>query len=133
MRRNSFSKTGWGFPVVPTKGEQSLPPISFFRDIRESLTILFTTLPGDRIAHPHYGCDLNQYMFRPINTTLLTEMENTIASAIALFEVRISLESVKVTPDVQIEHQLNIHLIYQVRINKSRFDITIPFYTMEAH
>jgi phage baseplate assembly protein W len=131
MKNSVFTKTGWPFfPRIVNNGER-LQDLTYSSDIHESLDILFTTLPGERIAHPLYGCDLMQYMFRPINNALISEMTNTISNAIVLFEPRIKLLDVVITPNEEILYQLDISIAYMLLETSSRYNITIPFFTME--
>jgi phage baseplate assembly protein W len=132
MSKDAFLQTGWPFvPVVKGNGD-SIENLSYNQDISESLQILFTTLPGERIAHPLYGCDLMRFMFRPINNSLLTDMEHTIRTAIILYESRIEIVELFVTAHGRIAHRLDIYVSYILTKTNSRFNMTIPFYTMEA-
>jgi phage baseplate assembly protein W len=131
MANSIFSKTGWPFlPRIVNDG-QRLSDLSYTKDIRESLDILFTTLPGERLAHPLYGCDLLQFMFRPINNGLLSSMKNVIQTAITLYETRVEVLRIEITPNPTILHQLDIVIDYKLVSTSSRFNVTIPFYTME--
>ncbi len=132
MDSGTFLQVGWPFfPVITDKGG-SIEDLTYDQDIIESLGILFTTLPGERLAHPLYGCDLMRYMFKPINNSLLTDMENSIKTAIVLYEPRIEIVELTVSPHGEIAHQLDIYLSYILSKTNSRFNMTIPFYTMET-
>ncbi|BDD04516.1 GPW/gp25 family protein [Aureibacter tunicatorum] len=127
-----YARSGWPFlPTFQNQGSQ-ISDLSYKKDIEESLLILFTTLPGERIAHPLYGCDLWQYMFKPINNSLITSMQNTIEQSIILFEPRINLLEVKVSADSLEPYILRIELAYSLRTESSRFNLTLPFYIMEG-
>jgi hypothetical protein len=132
MFDSTYTKTGWPFMPVIEKDGTLMEPITYNQDIRESLEILFTTLPGERIGHPLYGCDLIQYMFQPINNSLLTNMDNTITTAITLYEPRITIEDLIIQVNDEVWHQIDIELIYSVSQTSSRYNMTIPFYIMEG-
>ncbi len=129
---NRYLRTGWGFWPSIKAGGHELTPITHEQDIAESLKILFATLPGQRKAHPLFGCDLTQFMFRPVTATLITQMEHTIATAITRYEPRIDLHRVRVTQAPTASYQLNIYLAYTVRLYNARYDVTLPFYLMGA-
>lgn len=132
MDNKAFLQSGWPFkPVFRNKGSE-IEGLDYHEDIRESIEILFTTLPGERIAHPTYGCDLLKYMFKPINNSLLSEMEHTIHTAIVLYESRIELLKITVKANGFVRHQLDIDITYNLSKTNSRYNMTIPFYTMEA-
>lgn len=132
MDANTFFKTGWPFlPKIIDNGA-NLEEITYDQDIVESLQILFTTLPGERIGHPLYGCDLMQFMFKPINNSLITNMNNTITTAITLYESRIDILELVIKVNDEVWHQIDIDLYYVISQTSSRYNMTIPFYIMEG-
>ena len=60
---NLINDTGWGFPPEFRNNGSDTRMVSYEDEIREALEIMFTTLPGERIAYPSFGCDLNQFLF----------------------------------------------------------------------
>ena len=132
MKQNTFFQTGWPFlPEIVDDGSR-LSDLSYHKDIVESLTILFTTLPGERIGHPLYGCDLMQFMFKPINNSLITNMTNTITTAITLYESRIKIINLVIKVNDETWHRIDIDLFYEISRTSSRYNMTIPFYIMEG-
>jgi len=132
MKKNVFLQTGWNFfPEITNRGAR-IKDLTYSDDILQSLRILFTTLPGQRIGQQLYGCDLMQYVFKPINNSLISNMKNTLRTAITLYEPRIKLLLLDVYVDTNIPHRVNIDLIYMLSRTNSRYNITIPFYTMEG-
>lgn len=132
MEQINFLKTGWPFlPVIGENGAR-MNDLTYDMDIYESLKILFSTLPGERIAHPLYGCDLLQFMFKPINNSLLSQMDNTIVTAITLYETRINIIDLVIQVNGDQYNRIDIELIYQISTTSSRYNMTIPFYIMEG-
>lgn len=131
MRFDSFLQTGWSFFPQIVDDASRINDLTLREDIRQSLHILFTTLPGERIAHPLYGCDLLQFVFKPINNSLITDMKTTIETAIELYETRINLLLVDVRVNDEVNHRIDIEIFYELSLTNSRFNMTIPFYIME--
>jgi len=131
MKFDSIFQTGWAFFPQIVDDARRTNDLTLHEDIRESLQILFTTLPGERIAHPLYGCDLIQFVFKPINNSLITDMRNTIETAIQLYETRIVLIEVDIRVNEEINHRIDIDIIYELSKTNSRYNMTIPFYIME--
>lgn len=132
MDKGKFTKTGWPFlPLIVDSGAR-MEEITYDQDIRESLRILFTTLPGERIGHPLYGCDLLQFMFKPVNNSLLSNMDDTITTAITLYESRIVIIDLIIQVNSVEWQQIDIELIYALSPTSSRYNMTIPFYIMEG-
>ena len=64
LRNDAFLGRGWSFPPVLT--EQGVQMSSYEQDIRESLRVLFSTSPGERVNRYDYGCPLRRYAFEPL-------------------------------------------------------------------
>ena len=126
---DAFLGRGWSFP--PELTESGVKMSAYEQDIKESLRILFSTSPGERVCRYDYGCPLRRYAFEPINTQTTVRMRNDITRAIILFEPRITLE------DVSFEEQpekgvLLILLTYTVIRTNNRNNMVYPFYLNEG-
>ena len=66
----SFLGTGWSFPPKFNEHHLQVEMVSDDEDIRESLYILMSTRPGERITNLDYGCELHNLVFDPINSGL---------------------------------------------------------------
>lgn len=58
-----FLGTGWAFPPQFSSNKQSVNLCKDEVDIKQSLTILLSTMPGERMMHPTYGCHLHRMVF----------------------------------------------------------------------
>ncbi len=84
-------------------------------DIRQSLQILFSTLPGERIMRPDYGCDLNAYIFENISEDLLADIRRTIRDNIQRHEQRVEPLDIIIKQNKLQPTQLDITLHYRIR------------------
>ena len=66
MDADAFLGRGWSFPLELT--EDGVKMSSYEKDIEESLRILFSTSPGERVNRYDYGCPLRRYAFEPMTT-----------------------------------------------------------------
>lgn len=129
LQNDAFLGTGWSFPPVLTDTGVQLS--RYEQDIRESLHVLFSTAPGERVNRYDYGCPLRRYAFEPLTTQLLVRIRNEISRTVTLYEPRIALE------DVSFEEQpdqgvLLIRLTYTVIRTNSRNNMVYPFYLNEG-
>ena len=85
------------------------------KDIAESLHVLLSTRPGERIMVPGYGCSLESLLFESINLTLTTQITELIRTAILYYEPRIDLENVTLNPDYVLDGRIDIILDYRIR------------------
>lgn len=130
--RRSFLGTGWAFPPQFVKGGLFQPlMVSDEEDIWQSLQILFSTSLGERRITPDYGCNLADFVFSPINISLISYLEELIREAIQMHEPRIKLENLAIVP-TELEGKLEISVSYIVRSTNTRFNRVYPFYYQEG-
>lgn len=126
-----FIGKGWSFPPAFNKTLNTLDYREGNSDIVESLHILLTTLPGERIYDPAYGCDLTPLLFEPFTMTLKTKLNERIKEAITLYEPRIEFESASFDLSVE-EGIMYISVMYLIKSTNSRFNMVFPFYLKEG-
>lgn len=130
--RRSFLGRGWAFPPQFVKGGHYEPlMVSDEEDIWQSLNILFSTSLGERRITSDYGCNLADFVFAPINVSLLSFLEALIEEGIQLHEPRIKLDNLAIQPD-ELEGKLDILVSYTVRSTNTRFNRVYPFYYQEG-
>ncbi|MGB7838268.1 MAG: GPW/gp25 family protein [Terrimicrobiaceae bacterium] len=129
-----FLGTGWEFPpaFVPVEEKSTVAMVSGRIDIEQSLGILLSTLPGERIMQPRYGCDLTPMLFEPLTTSLITDISDRIRTAILYFEPRILAENLRVTPDDALSGRILIEISYRIAATNSRHNFVFPFYKEEG-
>ncbi|WP_077000832.1 GPW/gp25 family protein [Variovorax sp. KK3] len=126
-----FLGRGFGFPPSFTNGEVRM--VEDEVDIRESLTILFGTAPGERVLSPLFGLDLSPLLFEPLSTTLRTLLQDRITTTLLIQEPRIRLIELAVDDSLALEGMLQIRLDYAVRSTNSRFNLVFPYYLGDAN
>lgn len=124
----SFLGTGWSFPPEFSRNTGSVAMASDREDIEQSLQILLSTRPGERIMQPDYGCNLEKLMFEPLDTSLISYVEDLVKKAILYHEPRINPESVSVAEDPDQPGMLNVAVEYTIRTTNSRYNFVYPFY-----
>jgi uncharacterized protein len=132
---NSFIGRGWSFPPSFDKETASVELVAGEQDIKESLNILLSTSLGERVMQPDYGCNLNDYMFDSLNTTLIGIIKERVAHAILFYEPRILAEKIDVTSDDSfdlIEGKFTISIEFTVPETNSRFNYVYDYYLNEA-
>ncbi len=129
----SFLGRGWSFPPTFLKATKELLMTSEEEDIKKSLEILLSTEIGERFLQPLYGCNLDRFVFEPMNATVSTELKLTVKRAIDLFEPRIKLESIKLDTVMIYEGRVDIAIDYSIIITNTRHNLVYPFYLTEAH
>lgn len=129
MDNDAFLGVGWSFP--PVIMDRGVKMSAYEDDIRESLRVLFSTTPGERVNRYDYGCPLRKFSFEPLTQQTVERMRNAISRAVILFEPRIVLESVSFEDD-PVEGCLQIQLTYTVSKTNNRNNMVFPFYINEG-
>ncbi|MEY2633361.1 MAG: hypothetical protein RIR00_2015 [Pseudomonadota bacterium] len=132
MNPGNFLGTGWRFPPTFNLNGSQTSMVSAEDDIRESLSILFATTPGERIMQPGYGCDLRALVFAEIDASTLTAIQDMITQAVRHYEPRIDLNSVHIDDSQAENGLLQLTLNYTVLSTNTRSNMVYPFYFLEG-
>ncbi len=128
----SFLGRGWDFPPTFEKALNGIKMIADEEDINSSLEILLSTQVGERIMQPSYGCDMTNFLFEPIDTTLLSYMKDLINDAILYHEPRIILDGIQIDTDFYTEGKIIITINYTIARTNTRYNFVYPFYLNEG-
>jgi len=126
MEKN-FLGTGWRYPIkVDIDGKIALS--SSDQDIRESIWIILSTSPGERVMRPNFGCAIHQKIFSPITASTFAMLKKLVYDALIQWEPRIEVENVDVGPNPDADNEVLILIEYRIRSNNTRDNLVFPFY-----
>ena len=127
----SFLGTGWSFPPTFNKDTGTVEMVSNESDIRESLEIILSTGPSERIMQLDFGCELSQFMFEEITQSLITRIRGTVSDALLEHEPRIEVDDISVEEGEE-QGLLLIGVSYSVRATNTRSNMVYTFYLDDA-
>ena len=127
----AFLGRGWGFPVRVDDKVGTIRFAEYETDIQQSMWIILSTSKGERVMRPEFGCGIHDLVFEVINTTTLTDIEENVREALALFESRIEVKQVKALSNRGLDGQLRISIDYEVRGTNNQSNFVYPFYIKE--
>ena len=79
--------------------------------IRNSITNIFLTAPGEKILSPEFGLDLRRHLFEPINEFNAFAIKDEIKNRLPRMEPRIQIDKVGVIPNADMnEYQINMQI-----------------------
>ena len=128
----SFLGTGWSFPPEFNDTSKDVQTVFAEDDIQQSLYILFSTTPGERVMQPSYGCELRSMVFENMTESAATAIKDIIERAVLFFEPRIDLNFVDLDTGQIEEGILSILVDYTVRATNTRSNMVYPFYIQEG-
>jgi phage baseplate assembly protein W len=83
--------------------------------VRQSIMLLLTTSPGERVMRPDYGCPLNRLVFAPNDATTAGLAIHYVRQAILRWEPRVELAHVDAGADPEAPGRLVVSLSYRIR------------------
>lgn len=100
--------------------------------VEQSLQLLLTTRPGERVMRPGYGCQLHELAFAPNDDTTAGLAIHYVKQAIRRWEPRVDIIDLDADRDEASPSRLNVVLDYRVRPQVARqqmrlgIDLTSP-------
>ena len=118
MSQTPLYGRGWSF--YPQFSPQiGTAMVSDEEDIKQSMQILLSTQPGERIVRHEYGCGLENYVFANINPALISNISAQISDSILRDEPRVALIELLVEQDEAKPSKLNIIIRYAIRASSA--------------
>lgn len=121
---------GWSFPprFEIVNGEGFVEMVSEETELREALSIILSTVRGERFLRPDFGVDLREYQFTPVTTALRMHMEDLIRHAILKYEPRITLDNITISDEDSLEGILTINVAYTINATNAKENLVYPLY-----
>lgn len=124
---DQWTGTGLRLPLLPDADTGALAWLGGLDLIRQSVTTILDTEPGERVMLPGFGCGLRRYLMAPNNLATRTAMTEDIRSALETWEPRIQLTAVEVSPDTD-PSLVWVDIAYLRRTDQSPDNLVYPFY-----
>ena len=133
MNPSDKSLLGRGWSFLPTFRREwyGVEMLHEEEDMRSSIHIIISTITGERIMQPTFGCNLQPKLFEVMNVPNIALIEKLVRDALVYHEPRIIVE--EVTSEVkQQEGTLLITIQYTIITTNTRYNYVFPFYMNEA-
>jgi uncharacterized protein len=132
LERQSFLGTGWTFPPTFDAMNNIVRMVSNAEDIEESIRIIISTTPGERIMQPEFGCNIKKLVFEKIDSNIVGELNHLIYQALLDFEPRVNFLSAEIVKRDELDGILYIRVHYSIVITNTRHNLVFPFYLVEG-
>jgi phage baseplate assembly protein W len=127
----NFLGRGWPFPVKAERGRR----MSFLggeTKIRQSIWLILSTAPGERLMRPEFGCGIHDLVFQPNTATLRGSVQARVQEALVRWEPRIDVVDVRVETPPEARNYLLIHIDYRIRANNAFYNLVYPLFITEG-
>ncbi|MBZ5569164.1 MAG: GPW/gp25 family protein [Acidobacteriia bacterium] len=112
---NGASIYGQGISFPPRLGpDGSMAWSSGPDNIREAMTVILLTSPGERLMLPDFGGKLRAFLFEPNTVATRSLLQAEIQKALQAWEARITVQSVSVDQDDNDPRAARANIQYQL-------------------
>lgn len=111
-----------GLVVAPTGRLETVSGVAL---IRQSLLMLLSTMPGERVMRPDYGCELLTLAFAPNDETTAGLAVHYVRQAIERFEPRVRILRLTAGRAADSPHRLDVSCDYQPRFGGAPQTLTV--------
>jgi hypothetical protein len=124
---NPIIGRGWHFPpMLDERGTMAL--VSDESEIEQSILIILSTAPGQRVMRPEFGCRIHELVFAPNNAATAGLAIRYVREALGRWEPRIDVQEVDIVHEPDEAARLGIVVKYRVRATHSNRSLVYPFY-----
>jgi uncharacterized protein len=121
---------GWAFPVRPVSGR--LTYARYEDDVEQAIAIILETTRRERVMRPDFGSELRNFVFDSNSPMTQRAIEGEVSRALARWEPRIDVQTVRAYGDGQRPNLIMIEIDYVVRRNNAAINLVYPFYLREG-
>ena len=127
IRSREFLGQGLAFPLqFNPRGQIALATGE--RDIEQAIALILSTMPGERVMRPTFGCRAWELMFAPVNSETGSLMSHYVTDALRFWEPRIEVNSVEAFRDPADDGALLVEIEYTVKATHDPRSIVYPFF-----
>ena len=94
-------------------------------NIRENITVILKTDPGERLALPDFGAGLSRFLFEPNNAATHARLQEAITGALTKWEPRIQVEAVDIAADPADPESARATITYRLVATSARERISL--------
>lgn len=94
-------------------------------NVRESIRVILTTEPGERLMLPRFGAGLKVFLFEPNSTATHRQLQERIIQALRLWEPRITVTDVQVAADPEDARAAVANIQYELVATRAAEQISL--------
>ena len=123
MLRKEFLGRGWRFPFGFDAATGGTAMSEYEENIRQCITIILATKPGERQMLPEFGCRIHELMFAPSTRATSTLIAHHVQRALERWEPRIEVTKVDSWPEPSGTVRVQVH--YKIRSTLSEQELSL--------
>ena len=123
--RKEFLGRGWSFPFGFDGSTGSVSMSEYEGNIRDCISVILGTRPGERQMMPEFGCRIHEVMFSPNTRATATQVQYHVEQALERWEPRIEVTRVDAWPDGAGTLRLAVH--YRIKSTLADQELSLVF------
>src|SRR5690606_37639463 len=131
VESRAFLGIGWCFPLQVTPNGK-IAQARFEQRIEESIVLILSTAPGERVMMPEFGCGMHDLVFEPNDSRTIALVVHLVRQALTRFEARIDVLDVHAENTLEAPNLLVIRVNYRIRSTNAIGNLVYPFYIREG-
>jgi Bacteriophage baseplate protein W len=129
--RRAFLGIGWKFPLQVTP-QGGIATAAAEERIEESILLILSTAPGERLMLPTFGCGIHELVFAPNDSSTVSKAINHVRRALVDWEPRVDVLDVSAEVADGQPNLLLIRVDYRIRDTNSMKNLVYPFFITEG-
>ena len=121
--RKEYLGRGWSFPFQFDRATGGVSYSEYEQNIKESITVILGTKPGERQMLPSFGCRVHELMFAPNTDATAALVARHVEDALADWEPRIDVLKVDAWPDAGGQLQVQVH--YRIKSTMTEQELAL--------
>lgn len=123
--QKDFLGRGWRFPFRFDPSRGSIETSEFEDNIRQCITIILGTKPGERQMLPQFGCRIHELVFAPNTRSTSVMIAHYVEEALARWEPRITVTKVESWPDPGGTVRVMVHYTVRATQQEDQVDLML--------
>ena len=123
----SYLGKGLAFPLQ-MNARREFALVGAEKDIEQSIFIILSTRPGERVMRPTFGCRAHELLFEMRDATTLSLLRKYVEDALSFWEPRIEVMSVSTSIDESDDSSIFVQIDYQIKESHDVRSIIYPFF-----
>jgi phage baseplate assembly protein W len=116
---------GWSFPFGFDGATGAVAYTEFESNIRQSMSLILATRPGERQMLPEFGCRAHELMFAPNTPSTASRIASHVQEALTRWEPRIEVNSVRAISEPS--GSVRVVVDYVIKVTQARFTLSQSF------
>lgn len=127
LHHREFIGRGLSFPMkFDSQGRLALS--SGQDELEQSIRIILSTAPGERVMRPTFGCRAWELIFEPRDDVTEAKLVEYVREALLMWEPRVNVIGIDIIEDSRYDETILVNIRYEIKGTHDERSIVHPFY-----